>query len=102
MSRSKRPRRVREPIQVYLDPDERAMLDRVAGDTGLSRAEVLRRGLRSYAAEQAAGRSPMLEFLEWMKQQDFDLPPDLSVRHDDYLAEIYEAEATREPPTPPA
>jgi hypothetical protein len=81
---------VREPIQVYLDADERAMLDRVAGETGLSRAEVLRRGLRSYAVEQGAGRSPMLEFMEWMKQQDFDLPADLSERHDDYLAEAYE------------
>jgi hypothetical protein len=86
----KRPRAVREPIQVYLDADERAMLDRVAGETGLSRAEVLRRGLRSYAVEQGAGGSPMLEFMEWMKQQDFDLPADLSERHDDYLAEAYE------------
>jgi hypothetical protein len=94
----KRPRAVREPIQVYLDTDERAMLDRVAEETGLSRAEVLRRGLRSYAVEQGAGRSPMLEFMEWMKQQDFDLPADLSERHDDYLAEIYEEEATKPPP----
>ena len=86
----RRPRAVREPIQVYLDQDERAILDRVAKETGLSRAEVLRRGLRSYAAEQGAGRSPMLEFMEWMKQQDFAAPTDLSVRLDDYLAEAYE------------
>jgi hypothetical protein len=86
----KRPRAVREPIQVYLDTDERAMLDRVAGETGLSRAEVLRRGLRSYAMEQGAGRSPMLEFMDWMKAQDFDLPADLAERHDHYLAEAYE------------
>ena len=99
---AKRTRRVREPIQVYLDPDERALLDRVAADTGLSRAEVLRRGLKRYAVEQSAGRSPMLEFMEWMRQQDFDLPSDLAERHDDYLAEAYEAEVTRKPspPTP--
>lgn len=81
------PRRVREPIQVYLDVDERALLDRVAAETGLSRAEVLRRGLRQFAAEQSAGKSPMLEFMESLG--DLDLPPDLSERHDDYLAEAY-------------
>ncbi len=87
------PRRVREPIQVYLDVDERALLDRVAAETGLSRAEILRRGLRQFAAEQAGAKSPMLEFMESLG--DLDLPSDLSERHDDYLAEIYEAEANR-------
>jgi hypothetical protein len=83
----KPPRRVREPIQVYLDVDERALLDRVAAETGLSRAEILRRGLRQFAAEQSAGKSPMLEFMESLR--DVDFPPDLSERHDDYLAEAY-------------
>ncbi|HEX9630930.1 MAG TPA: ribbon-helix-helix protein, CopG family [Gemmatimonadales bacterium] len=83
-------RRVREPIQVYLDADERALLDRVASETGLSRAEVLRRGLRRYAVEQSTGRSPMLEFLDYMESRsDLHLPTDLSERHDDYLAEAY-------------
>jgi len=36
---------VREPIQVYLTPDERAELDRAAGALGVSRSEVLRRGI---------------------------------------------------------
>jgi hypothetical protein len=36
---------VREPIQVYLTPEERAELDRVARDLGVSRSEVLRRGI---------------------------------------------------------
>jgi hypothetical protein len=86
----KRPPRVREPIQVYLDPDERALLDRVAVETGLSRAEVLRRGLRSYAADRPGAKSPMLEFLDYMASRtDLDLPPNLSERHDDYLAEAY-------------
>ena len=80
-------RRVREPIQVYLDVDERALLDRVAAETRLSRAEILRRGLRQFAAEQSVGKSPMLEFMESLR--DVDLPPDLSERHDDYLAEAY-------------
>jgi hypothetical protein len=92
-------RRVRAPIQVYLDADERALLDRVAAETGLSRAEVLRRGLRSYAAARPGARSPMLEFLDDMKSRtDLDLPADLAARHDEYLAEIYDAEARRDDP----
>lgn len=36
---------VREPIQVYLSPEERAELDRAASALGVSRSEVLRRGI---------------------------------------------------------
>jgi hypothetical protein len=39
------PRRVREPIQVYLSEDERAQLDRAAQRLGVSRSEALRRGI---------------------------------------------------------
>ncbi len=83
---AKKPPRVREPLQVYLDPDERGLLDRLARETGLSRAEILRRGLKSFAAERR-GKSPMLEFMESMR--DADMPADLAERHDDYLREAY-------------
>jgi len=97
-------RRVREPIQVYLDSDERALLDQVAAEGGLSRAEVLRRGLRRYAVEQRGRRSPMLEFLDHLESRTDlqDLPADLAERHDDYLVDLYEAEADRtDVPDPP-
>jgi hypothetical protein len=84
--RTKRPGKVREPLQVYLDSDERRLLDRLARETGLSRAEILRRGLKSFAAERR-GKSPMLEFLESMR--DAELPSDLAERHDDYLRDSY-------------
>ncbi len=84
--RTKRPAKVREPLQVYLDPDERGLLDRLARETGLSRAEILRRGLKSFATEHG-GRSPMLEFLDSMAGVEY--PPDMAERHDDYLAESY-------------
>jgi len=84
--RTKRTPRVREPLQVYLDPDERGLLDRLARQTGLSRAEILRRGLKSFAVEHG-GKSPMLEFLDSMKGADF--PADMGERHDDYLADEY-------------
>ena len=41
------PKIVREPIQVYLTPQERAELDQVAQEMGVSRSEALRRGVRA-------------------------------------------------------
>ena len=84
--RAKGPVKVREPLQVYLDPDERSLLDRLAREAGLSRAEVLRQGLKHFAA-QRQGKSPMLAFMESLR--DAELPPDLAERHDDYLRDAY-------------
>lgn len=86
-TQSGRARSVREPIQVYLDRDERSVLDRLAEETGLSRAEILRRGLRRFAAEAAGGEPPMLAFAAEVAERAF--PPDVAARHDDYLAELY-------------
>ena len=41
------PKLVREPIQVYLTSQERADLDRVAQEMGVSRSEALRRGVQA-------------------------------------------------------
>ncbi len=38
-------KRIREPIQVYLTEEERSELDRLAADLGVSRSEILRRGV---------------------------------------------------------
>jgi Ribbon-helix-helix protein, copG family len=46
---------VREPIQVYLTPSEREELERAAGALGVSRSEVLRRGIRTIGAPGFAG-----------------------------------------------
>ena len=82
-----RSREVREPLQVYLTTAERETLDRLARQAGISRAEVLRRGLRSFAAEAKGGESPMLQLID--RLAGADLPADLARRHDDYLAEAY-------------
>ena len=79
--------RVREPLQVYMTSDERRLLDRMAKDTGISRAEVLRRGLRSFAREQPAGQSPMLTFVREMRGSDW--PADIGRNHDKYLEEAH-------------
>ncbi|HEY8312449.1 MAG TPA: hypothetical protein VIG47_17905 [Gemmatimonadaceae bacterium] len=53
---------VREPIQVYLTPKERAELDATALDLGLSRSEVLRRGIM--LAGGAAYAGPLRDLVE--------------------------------------
>lgn len=49
------PKEVREPIQVYLTTQERAELDRVAEELGVSRSEALRRGVEAMRARPLAG-----------------------------------------------
>lgn len=78
---------VREPIQVYLGPDERRLLDELARAAGVSRAEVLRRGIRSFAAAVRGDASPMLEFLD--RAAEGSWPVDLAESHDAHLADAY-------------
>lgn len=87
----KKPMAVKEPVQVYLARPDKALLDRVAKRAGLSRAEVLRRGLRSYSAEVLAEDNPILKLLHEFENADWsaDVPTDLAVNHDKHLAELY-------------
>lgn len=82
----KRPKAVREPIQVYLTADERGALDRLADELGISRAEVLRRGLESYALSQAKGRSPVFDLMRELSGPDW---PASAEAHDELLTQIY-------------
>jgi hypothetical protein len=81
------PRHVREPVQVYLDPGDRDLLESLAQSTGLSKAELLRRGLRQLAVRQLAEQAPgwSLETLTGSLGHAADLPPDLAAHHDAYL-----------------
>ena len=80
-------RRVREPVQVYLDPDDKNLLEEVARKTALSQAEVLRRGLRRLSAELLAESRPgaSLDALIGALGADPAPPADLAARHDEYL-----------------
>ena len=55
--------RVREPIQVYLSTTERERLDSVAARLGVSRSEVLRRGLEAMAEPQRAEDSALADLV---------------------------------------
>lgn len=92
----KRPRSsppaVREPMQVYLAPDDSDLLARLAAESGLSKAEVLRRGVRSYAREQGSV-SPMLRFLAEGGGEGWH--HGVAADHDAVLAESYRAPRTK-------
>lgn len=49
------PKQVREPIQVYLSKRERAELDRIAKELGISRSEILRRGVEAVRRRPLSG-----------------------------------------------
>ena len=83
---------VREPVQVYLAADDRDLLSRLVTETGLSKAEILRRGMRSFAREQS-GTSPMLRFLAESAKGDW--PDAVAERHDEVLAESYRPSAKK-------
>ena len=88
----KRPHQVREPVQVYLDPQDRELLERVAKTKGWSRAEVLRRGLRTLATDALTERPPgwSLQYLIGILGDDPSIPTDLAERHDYYLVQADE------------
>ena len=87
MARGKKPGRVREPVQVYLDAQDLDLLKRLGEQTGLAKAELLRRGLRRLASSELTERKPGWSFdlLIGALGDDPSIPTDLSVRHDEYL-----------------
>ena len=85
----RRPTEVREPVQVYLASDDSALLARLVAETGLAKAEILRRGVRSFAREQAGDASPMLRFLNESGPEGW--PTDIAANHDAALADEYRA-----------
>lgn len=78
---------VKEPIQIYIASDERRLLDRLATETGLSRAEILRQGLRSFAAQRAGEGGPVQTLMRALRE--YSIPGDMAVNHDEYLAAAY-------------
>ena len=93
----KAPARVREPVQVYLDRQDRDLLEQLVESTGLPRTELIRRGLRALAAEKLHAQGPIdsMEGLIGAFGESPDDPTDLAERHDFYLAEALEAELKR-------
>jgi hypothetical protein len=79
-----RQKTVKEPLQIYMAADERRLLDQLSNDTGLSRAEILRQGLRQFAMQRAGGAGPMETLMRSLRAKP--LPRDVAAAHDDHLA----------------
>jgi hypothetical protein len=80
-------RRVREPVQVYLDKSDRALLKAVAERSALPASEVLRVALRRLAADLPPSDRPGGSLASLVGSLDAagGVPRDLSARHDEYL-----------------
>jgi hypothetical protein len=95
--RRQEPDRVREPVQVYLDRQDRDLLEQLVESTGLPRTELIRRGLRALAADKLVAHPPgsSMENLIGALGDAPDVPSDLSERHDAYIAQALEREQER-------
>ena len=84
-------------MQVYLSGPDRDLLEKIAGKTGWSRAEVLRRGVRRVAAEVLGDESPMLAYLKESVAAEWpsDVPQDIAERHDVYLTDAKQSKKRR-------
>lgn len=85
--KQKKAKRVREQVVVYLDKQDRKILEEMAKETGLARTELFRRGLWRLAGETLKGSKRPGYSIDWLIENavDDDVPPDLSERHDYYL-----------------
>jgi hypothetical protein len=82
-----RQKTVKEPLQIYMAADERRLLDQLSDDTGLSRAEILRQGLRQFAMQRAGSGGPMETLMRSLRAMP--LARDIATSHDDHLAHAY-------------
>jgi len=78
---------VREPVQVYLDERDSTLLEELTARSSLSKAELLRLGLRRLSAEMLTEGQPgnSLTALIGALDASGDAPRDLAARHDEYL-----------------
>jgi hypothetical protein len=94
-----KPKRVGEPVQVYLNDRDRTLLDELAARSDLARAEVMRVALRRLAADLpgATNVGAALPTLVGVLDSAKSIPVDLAARHDEYLYAVRER-----PPAPRA
>jgi hypothetical protein len=70
------------PIQVYLDTQDRQLLEGLMASHGLSIADAVRTAIRRWAIEATQSADPVLGLIGTMEAAE--LPSDLSTRHDEY------------------
>ena len=81
-------KRVSEPVQVYLDGGQRRRLEMLADELGLSKSDVVRRGLESLERQMAdPAEHPALRIIGIAATETADTGYDVARKHDRYLAE---------------
>ncbi len=86
-------RRVAEPVQVYLVATDRARLDRLSGQLGATKSDVLRRGLHSLERELLdPAEHPALRVIGLAESvPDPVRSYDVAREHDRHLADVEDA-----------
>src|SRR5712691_6535563 len=86
-------RRVAEPVQVYLEPDDQARLERLARQLDLTKSEVLRRGVEALERQLLdPARHPALRLIGLADAERRGARRlDAAVEHDRALADAEEA-----------
>lgn len=84
-----RGKRVSEPLQVYLDGAQRRRLEQMAGQLGLSKSDVVRRGLEALERQLTdPADHPALRIIGIAAAETTtDAGYDVALEHDRYLAE---------------
>jgi hypothetical protein len=88
-----KPHRVGEPVQVYLDSDERQRLARLARQLGATKSDVLRRGLEALERQALDPEAhPALQIVGLASRERPGGPRyNVAREHDRYLADSEEA-----------
>jgi hypothetical protein len=84
---TKQAKRVREPVQAYLDEADADLLESLSERSELPKAELIRRGIRLLARNLDVAGQPFasLGALSGALDAATNVPTDLAAHHDDYL-----------------
>ena len=75
----------RQQVVVYLDERDQSLLERMAERTGLAKTEIFRQGLHRLADERLSRKpgSSLADLIATAREDDF--PSDVAEHHDHYL-----------------
>ncbi len=86
------PSRVSEPVQVYLDRSQRRLLEQLADELGLTKSDVIRRGIEALERQMTdPAEHPALRIIGIASGESTKaIGYDVAREHDRYLAESEE------------
>jgi|ERR671919_141978 Arc/MetJ-type ribon-helix-helix transcriptional regulator len=96
----KKPKRVGEPVQVYLDTAERQRLERLTRELGKTKSDVVRQALEALERQtRDPDAHPAIQIIGLADRERAGGPGyDVAREHDRYLADSEEAGWRRRPP----